>query len=197
MQQLCLDGGTHYIKPVMIEVMNMLIAISGKQRAGKDTVANYLVDNYGFRRISFAQPIKTLAVSYFGLDPKDVYVNKPDYVRKVLQDIGKIGRYINEDFWVEQALRSYNPKDNIVISDLRFQNEARYLKSLDGILVRIESDYHDRLTRGPLTNEEDISEIDLDDYQFDYYLYNNSSLGELYMQVDILMEELRDKYGKI
>jgi hypothetical protein len=44
----------------------MLIGLTGKKRAGKDSVASVLVDQHDFHRIAFADPLKEAALS---LDP--------------------------------------------------------------------------------------------------------------------------------
>lgn len=46
-----------------------LIGLNGKKGAGKDTAGAYLVDAYGFGRISFAAPLKVSAAAALGIDP--------------------------------------------------------------------------------------------------------------------------------
>jgi adenylate kinase family enzyme len=45
-----------------------IIAICGFQGAGKDTLADILVNNYGFIRVSFAGAVKDVASAIFGWD---------------------------------------------------------------------------------------------------------------------------------
>lgn len=45
----------------------MIIAISGKARSGKDTVANVLIKNFGFKRIAFADKLKDICSDVFDL----------------------------------------------------------------------------------------------------------------------------------
>ena len=40
----------------------MIIGLTGYARSGKDTVAKILVDNYGYKRIAFADKIRELLV---------------------------------------------------------------------------------------------------------------------------------------
>ncbi len=43
----------------------MLVVLSGKAGSGKDTVADYLVKNKYFTKISLADPIKRICSEYF------------------------------------------------------------------------------------------------------------------------------------
>lgn len=46
----------------------VIIALSGWKRSGKDTVADYLVANFGAKRIGFADPLKNSVAAQFGID---------------------------------------------------------------------------------------------------------------------------------
>ena len=43
----------------------MIIGITGKAGAGKDTVADYLISHEGFKKIALADPIKRLVKDVF------------------------------------------------------------------------------------------------------------------------------------
>ena len=45
-----------------------VIAISGWKGSGKDTVAGYLIQHHDFVRVSFADPLKDLVASEYGID---------------------------------------------------------------------------------------------------------------------------------
>jgi len=45
--------------------MGLLIGVSGSAGAGKETVANYLVDGAGFVKVSFADPLKRICKDVF------------------------------------------------------------------------------------------------------------------------------------
>ena len=158
----------------------MIIGISGKMQSGKDTIAEYLVEKYGFRRIAFANKIKELAKDLFSWDGE-----KDESGRKLLQDLGYAMRLIDEDVWINYALRDVYANMNFVTTDVRYLNEADIIKSKkNNILWRVERNV-DR------NNECDthLSEIDLDDYEkFDATIDNNSSFKELYKKVDNLLK---------
>jgi hypothetical protein len=47
---------------------DMIIALSGWKRSGKDTMADTLVGEYGFQRVSFADALKDSAASSYGIE---------------------------------------------------------------------------------------------------------------------------------
>lgn len=48
----------------------MIIGISGKKKSGKDTVANYLKDKFGYTVYHYADPLKEFCRDLLGLDEK-------------------------------------------------------------------------------------------------------------------------------
>jgi hypothetical protein len=139
----------------------MLIGIAGQIASGKDTIADYLVTEKGFRRMSFAEPLKDAVSAIFGWDRELLEGNTVesrewrDQVdewwatrlnirhltpRWVLQQWGtEVGRRaFHDDIWIasiENKLRSIT--DNIVISDCRFPNEIKAIKQAGGKTIRV------------------------------------------------------------
>lgn len=181
----------------------MIIGLSGYARTGKDTVADYLVEKYGFVRMAFADPMKE---ALYRLDPLITVGGMPgvslayavdrmgwedlkstsDDIRPLLQRMGtEVGRNMfGQDFWVDYAIGQSWKHDNVVFSDVRFQNEAEAVRKAWGYNIRINRD-----GVGPANDH--ISERDLDNYRhFDDTILNNGSIAELYNKVDFIMEEL-------
>ncbi|MEK6973671.1 MAG: AAA family ATPase [Nanoarchaeota archaeon] len=77
--------------------MGLLIAISGKQGSGKTTAANYLVENFNFKIISFSDKIKEVAMDLFGASYEESYGKSKN--RLLLQKIGYHMREINYNVW--------------------------------------------------------------------------------------------------
>jgi dephospho-CoA kinase len=165
----------------------MKVGISGKMRSGKDYLCEIIQEAYPqLKRIGFADPIKKLTKDYFGIEKEH------PKARRVYQLLGtEIGRYINDNFWIDKALEN-NP-DNIIITDVRFQNEASELEKRGFIVIRIEADYETRSTRGTITGEGHPSEIDLDNYNFKYRIYNNYDMTKdrLLEQFNRILEEVK------
>lgn len=137
----------------------MIIGVCGFIGCGKDTVADYLVNHYEFRRESFAGTLKDAVASVFGWDREMLEgkskeardwreevdewwaerLNMPTLTpRWVLQYWGtEVARKgFHNDIWIaslENKLRKSN--DNIVISDCRFPNEVESIKRAGGKVV--------------------------------------------------------------
>lgn len=178
----------------------MIIGLSGVARSGKDTVADHLVENYGFRKVSFADPIREAlyrlnpeidvdgydmrlkaAVDLMGWEQlKDISTG----VRGLMQRMGtEVGREMfGENIWVDTALKSIAPGEKIVITDVRFPNEADAIQATGGKLWRVE-----RSGVGPAN--EHASESALDHYEFPTKLANDGTLEDLWKKVDLELDK--------
>ena len=139
----------------------MIIGICGFIGSGKDTVADYLVNNHSFRRESFANTLKDAVAAVFGWDRTMLEgrtkqarewreqvdpwwaerLHMPNLTpRLALQLWGTevCRRGFHDDIWIaslENKLR--NSKDDVVISDCRFPNEIKSIKDAGGIVLRV------------------------------------------------------------
>jgi hypothetical protein len=139
----------------------MIIGVVGLIGAGKDTMADYLVNIHQFRRESFANTLKDAVSAVFGWD-RDLLegrtrhsrewreqvdawwadrLNMPELTpRWVLQYWGTevVRRSFHDDTWIaslENRLRKTT--DDVVISDCRFPNEIGAIKRAGGLVVRV------------------------------------------------------------
>jgi len=137
-----------------------LIAICGFQGSGKDTLANILIENYGYTKVSFGGILKDIVSIIFNWD-RDLlegitiksrewretvdnwWANRLDIPnltpRYILQHIGTdiLRNKFHPDIWVAALERKLYNKCGIVITDCRFQNEIEMVKKLDGKLINI------------------------------------------------------------
>lgn len=74
--------------------MKNKILINGRSLAGKDVTGEYIRDEYGFKLISFAEPIYWICRNLLFMKRKN---------RKLLQFVGMFGRRIYSNIWVKIA----------------------------------------------------------------------------------------------
>lgn len=182
---------------------NSLLGLMGRKQSGKDTVAEHLVEEYGFVRYAFADPIKKACQEAFGFNweqswGKDKEVVDPRWgitPRKVFQIFGtELFQYelpkhapeladIGRTFWAYRFALWYEeqiskvPELKVVITDVRFPFEADLVNKLGGIIVKI--------TRPNLTNTDmHASEQEMESIQYKYAIENNGTLEDLRVNVD-------------
>lgn len=171
----------------------MLIGLGSKARVGKDVSADYMVHQYGYKKLAFADPLKLAVANIFGFDDSQLNGSFKEAIdpywkispREVLQKLGTDGCRVlfGEDIWVRALVRRLDPKVNTVISDIRFPNEAIAIKQNGGILVNVIRD-----NSGPGTTHKHISESAMDNFtDWDHVIHNNGSFADLYAQIDKLM----------
>ena len=203
----------------------MIIGISGFINSGKDTVADFLVQNYNFKRESFAGSLKDAVSVVFNWDRELLegrtiesrnWRNKVDKwwaqrlnipnltPRWVLQQWGTevLRGGFHNDIWiasVENKLRSSS--QNIVITDCRFPNELNAIQQAGGKLIWVKRGelpvwYNLALSanEGHVLAKNELekagihaSERDWIGTNFDFIIDNNSTLEDLYSQIEKIM----------
>lgn len=173
-----------------------IIAFSGRRGSGKTTAANHLVRNYGFKAVSFGSALKDIARSFFPFTPVDFSESRKEKPygkhewspRDFMIALGKLGRYFDEDFWVN-ASGIDRLSGNIVVDDMRFPNEVRYLQGLGARLVRINR-YENLNVYGK--NLDDSTESALDKFdKFDYTIHEcrNIKIADLHHEIEVMLKE--------
>jgi len=180
----------------------MIIGLTGYAQSGKDTVANVLVERYGFTRIAFADKIREYLYEtnpmYDNVAGEPLFVRakvdrdgwekakKSAQIRRLLQTSGVAARKLfGEDFWIKQALKDVEPGVDYVITDVRFENEADEIKSTSGQIWRVK-----RLGVDPVNGH--ISETQMDGYPVDQIFVNNSTIDDL----EVLIRTRMSSYAK-
>jgi len=178
----------------------MIIGLSGYARTGKDTVAEILVSKYGYRRIAFADKIKEALITLNPIVVPEIGLHLAEYVndfswevakntpevRRLLQVMGtEVGRnLLSQDIWIEAALENVRAGEKIVLTDVRFPDEADAVKWLFGEVWRIERN-------GVKATNFHKSESALDEWIFDRIIDNSGTLEDLEESVDVIMEPLQ------
>ena len=185
-----------------------LIAFTGAAGSGKDTAASFLIAEEGYEKLSFAGTLKDALAAIFGW-PRDMlegatpssreWREQPDEwwsaalgreitPRKMLQEWGtEVARNsFHPDIWLLSLQRKIlvNPNKKYVITDCRFENEARALKALGARLIGIR--------RGDAVATADhASEAGLPSELLDAVIDNNGDLKDIKKKIIEVQEELK------
>lgn len=174
----------------------MIIGIAGKKGSGKDTLGKYICDKYGFKRYAFGDPVKEVCKILFGFNDEQLYGDDKEKMdmklgirpREAFQKIGTdFGREIihklfprllieKEELWISIFLRNAC-KNNLVITDVRFQNEADAIKKAGGIIIFLDSDF----------SIKDNHKSEKINVKYDYLIRNDEKKEDLYKKFDSLI----------
>ncbi len=190
--------------------MTKLIGLTGLAGAGKNEAANALV-SAGFRQDAFANRMRTAMLALdpwiVDTDAHDcVQVRlselvrdygwdtaKRDFpeVRRLLQKFGtEAGRDIHgENCWVDALMRDWHRLDGtpvytsgLVVTDVRFQNEAEAIRSRGGWVIEV---VRPGLQRLPGNH---ASEAGFDPDLIDYTIYNDGTIDSLHEEMIFAIE---------
>lgn len=168
-----------------------IIGIAGRALTGKDTIASLIITAIGGYRYSFADPIRAM-LKPLGIDMDDLYwqAHKEATIpslgvspRRMMQTLGTDwGRcMINANLWTELAARRlFQNGTGMVIPDVRFENEATWVREQGGLIIHV--------TR-PAANavENHVSEDGINVLPEDMQVVNDGTLDDLYISVNELL----------
>jgi hypothetical protein len=196
----------------------------GSAGSGKDTAANFLVEDHDFKAIALADPLKRFCREVYGFSVEQLWgpsetrnIPDPRYLREsypepkyltprhCLTTLGtEWGRSCYENTWIDYTLRvidrakeagsNYDSRiglygdqsgsrNNFVITDIRWKNEALAIRNKGGRLVRIKR----FLPKVKSVHTSELDLIDLPDDSFDYIINNQGSVDELRCQVSSMV----------
>lgn len=178
----------------------MIIGITGAAGAGKDTIADILVEEYGYYKLPFADTLKDSVCALFDVTRPwlDIWKNDPEIrikiermgideeeivirsfsVREFLQRYGVEAHrdVFGEGFWIRAWDES--PKDrthaNFVIPDVRFENEAAFIRNVGCQIIHV--------VRGQQPDDAwrtHVSESGIPEQYITHVVRNNGTLEEL------------------
>lgn len=183
----------------------IIIGLAGHAGAGKDTAARYLISRYGFVASSFAAPIHDMAqlmLEQIGLG--DQWLRHRVFKERVIPELGfspralmqtlgtEVGRALNPEVWVRHlearlGLNAHGAPvhDRIVVSDVRFPNEAAWVRARKGTVVRLTRPQAQGQARAH------VSETALDGLTPDYDVLNDGATEwSLQMRLDRICDDL-------
>lgn len=180
----------------------LLIGLHGPARSGKDTAAHYLAAHYQFLLYAFALPLKTALQLMFNLTNEQM---EGALKEQPLEWLGKSPRELMQTLGTEWGRNQVNPRlwlllaeqhlanmadmsqdwcNGFVISDVRFENEAQWVRERGGVVVHLRRP--DAATVNPHVSESGIAVHDND-----IVLHNDNDLPYLHAQLDHLITTLR------
>lgn len=192
--------------------MRFVIALTGPKGSGKDTVAQLIAElypDYDVNTVAFADPIKKAVEFIFQLpvtgpsledhqaydqfkrsrlhfDLPSIGMQAID-TRHVVREIGMLMRSYDEKQFNDYVLRAItsptsHPKRIDIVTDLRFDNEYTFLKSVDAKIIKINRpNYH---------YDGHITERGFDDQLVDKVLLNDGDLTYLKTRIKSVMDSL-------
>jgi hypothetical protein len=181
-----------------------IIGVSGCKRSGKDTIGKYLVNNHGFVRIAFADSLKDACKIIFGFSDEQVHGDEAKEVvdeywkhapREILQKVGTelfrdtlplVCQNISKDVWIRSVDRKIKNLQKLghnkfVITDLRFPNEAQFIKQNGGTIWKVSRD----IIKNNQTDHQ--SEALIDDLPYDHLFDNSRTIDDLFEKVENMM----------
>lgn len=162
----------------------MIILITGKAGSGKSTVAA-IFEEYGFKNVALADKLKEFTykcLQVFGIkidSLKDLYEQSTKvHYRTYLQRLGTecFRETFGDDFWCDVLMNDIRDVQNVVISDIRYENEIEFFKQRFKCVVIKIVRKNNILTNSQLHHS---SEAGIRDELCDIILNNNSSIESL------------------
>jgi hypothetical protein len=167
-----------------------IIGLSGKARSGKDTAAGMLKTAFNAKTVAFADPIRDAMRVLFDFNEEHFNGSLKEVVvpwigkspRQLMQTLGtEWGRNIvNNDIWRILAARKIEQitedSNHAVVTDVRFENEAKMIRSMGGRVWHIVRD-------SIPTVSAHASEAGIAFHDGDVIIHNNGTLKDLFDSV--------------
>ena len=181
----------------------LLVGLTAPAGSDKDSVARYLETRHGLIPIALADPIRDMLAELLRHAEADgFWLTEPAFKEQPIPGLGVSYRHLAQtlgtewgrkliapDLWRRIAERKVRQAlgvgDSVVVTDVRFPDEAEWLRALGGSLVRVVRVNGLPMVR-PHESEQHAHALDAD-----HELPNDSSLGALEHCIDTLVNDLR------
>lgn len=172
--------------------MKTFILIAGKMISGKSTTAQYLACRLNGNVRSFAGKLKDIARQMLWDGKKD------ERGRKLLQSLGKIGREYDVDLWAKLLVESAKYDDITIIDDWRFPNEKEVCEKYGNVItVRVYRDSTYQYNSRELTEDESETSLSNDANDYDFVVFNNGNLEDLYSSLENIIPLLTKRINVV
>ncbi|WP_312299161.1 deoxynucleotide monophosphate kinase family protein [Stutzerimonas nitrititolerans] len=177
---------------------HLLIGLHGLARTGKDTAAAYLTAQFALYSYAFADPLKAAIAQLFNLTHEHM---EGTLKEALLPGIGKSPRQLMQLLGTEWGRQQVHPElwlllaqqnigyqlevdqshyNGVVIRDVRFENEAKWIRRQGGHVVHI-------LRPDAQAVALHSSESGIAIHDNDSVVHNEGTLDDLYRQLDRIM----------
>lgn len=163
------------------------VGLTGPAGCGKDTAAQGLCARFGYERFAFADPMKEALCEMTGLDMD--YFTDRELKEQPIAELGGVsprrmaqtlgtewGRAMDPDWWVRITAYRARHSPLVVIPDVRFDNEATWIREHGGIVIKLHRDEVKPV-------EEHASEAGIDATLIDWHVVNDGDIQELHNRV--------------
>ncbi len=179
----------------------LLIGLTGRARSGKTTAAKHLIHMHGMIHYAFAMPLKGMLANGFNLTDAHLegrlkeqplpWLGKSP--RELLQTLGTEWDrgLVHGDLWLLLAeqnlhnLASLLPEaPGAVISDVRFENEAEFIRQRGGVVIHIQRPN----APGVAAHS---SEAGIAIHDNDLVIHNDGELADLFNHIEQALDMVR------
>lgn len=185
--------------------MTLIVGMASRAGCGKNTAVDFFVYNNETgkaRHLAFGDGVKKATAAMFNIPIFNLYKNKEAVserwgitYRTMMQKVGTefARNIIDKDFWVtylmpdmENLLRQ--EPDTIFITDVRFDNEAKWITNMGGVIIKIHRSGFLHLLGKEAEHE---SELGIDDSLVDYHISNEGSSHDLGQSLAKIINDIK------
>lgn len=202
-------------------MLNRVIALSGWKGSGKDSVANYLVEKFGYIKKSFAARLKDLVSDTYRVPREDL--DHPERKEMPLHNLPVISTdpftdsihtllqtELKSGYWTPRALcilegsikRSVYPNHWVQTVAMEIMidpfskyviSDLRYQSEADTLKILLPEIQLIRISRFDSIETLDPSERNLDTFNFDQTINNKGTVDELHQKLDWMYSAQHDR----
>ena len=181
------------------EIM-MFIGVCGRKGSGKSDIVQFIHEYFiSVKTLSYSEPIKQMCKAGYGLSDDQLESNK-DIIderwdktpRDIMISTSRCMTFCDDDHWINLMRNRIYGLDIsgvkfIVLSDIRFQNEADLVQELGGIVINVSKV---KEQDPEFAVDDDVTEAYVDRIDSQFYIENDGNIDNLKRQCDRIMFEI-------
>lgn len=162
----------------------MLIALQGYKGSGKDYIASLIAKKMNAKTIAFADPLKKMIMDTYKLETVEQYDQFKRTVfdiggkqisgRDIVRDTGMFVKNADPSFFIREARKQVENCADLIITDLRFNDELEAVLDWGGIVCTVLGGWSD----GHITETLPLR-VDCSEFIFDNRMKDDSILDAI------------------